>query len=164
MEFTVRPYQSGEEEYVADLHERLYSEEYGWGPAFINYAVEIPRHFAEKEKDPREEMYIAEIDGKPVGSIMLCGTEDPDAAQLRVFAVEKEYRRRGIGEALLQAALDKAGSAGYRRVILWTADAVTDALHKYERTGFRYAESVENLSWRPDGKAVYEIKMEKDLD
>ena len=163
MEPIVRPYRSGEEEYVADLHERLYSEEYGWGPEFVKYAVEIPRHFAAKEQNGREELFIAERDGRPVGSLMLCASDDPDVGQLRVFAVEKDCRCQGIGAALLRAALEKAESAGYRRLMLWTADAVTDALRKYEALGFRVTETKENRTWRPDGEAVVEIKMEKEL-
>ena len=163
MDFTIRPYRRGEEEYVARLHERLYSEEYGWGPEFVRYAVEIPRHFAGKERNDREELFIAEQGGRPVGSMMLCATEDPDVGQLRVFAVEKDCRRQGIGAALLQAALEKAKSAGYTKLILWTADAVTDALRKYEKLGFVTTESVENRTWDPDGKLVYELKMEKEL-
>ena len=114
MEPIVRPYRSGEEEYVADLHERLYSEEYGWGPEFVRYAVEIPRHFAAKERNGREELFIAEQNGRPVGSLMLCAADDPDVGRLRVFAVEKDCRRQGIGAALLRAAMEKAESAGYR--------------------------------------------------
>ena len=163
MEPIVRPYRSGEEEYVADLHERLYSEEYGWGPEFVKYAVEIPRHFAAKEQNGREELFIAERDGRPVGSLMLCASDDPDVGQLRVFAVEKDCRCQGIGAALLRAALEKAESAGYRMLMLWTADAVTDALRKYEALGFRVTETKENRTWRPDGEAVVEIKMEKEL-
>ena len=45
----------------------------------------------------------------------------------------------------------------------WTADAVTDALRKYEALGFRVTETKENRTWRPDGEAVVEIKMEKEL-
>ena len=160
MDFRIRPYRPGEEEYVADLHERLYSTEYGWGREFLDYAVGIPRRFAQKEKSDREELYIAEADGRPVGCILLCGTEDPDVGQLRVFAVEKEQRRRGIGAALLQTAMDKAKSAGYGKLILWTADTAAAAVRKYEKLGFRTVETMENHSWDPDGKAVMEMKME----
>ena len=48
MEYTVRPYQKGEEEYVADAHRRIYSEEYRWGDAFTRYAVKVAMDFAEK--------------------------------------------------------------------------------------------------------------------
>ena len=163
MKSMIRPFRPGEENYVADLHKRLYSEEYGWGPEFIRYAVHIAEDFAEKEKSDREAMYVAEEDGRPVGSIMLCGTDDPAVGQLRLFAVEKAHRCRGIGAALLQTAIEKAKSAGYTKLILWTADAVTDALRKYETLGFRVMETKENRSWRPDGEAVIEIKMEKEL-
>ena len=163
MDAIIRPYRPGEEEYVADLHRRLYTQEYGWGQGFVDYAVRIPLSFSKKEKNGREEMYIAEKDGRPVGCIMLCGTDDADVGQLRVFAVEKAYRRQGIGATLLRAVMDKAQSAGYKKVILWTADAVTAALHKYEALGFRVTETLENTGWRPDGGVVVEIKMEKDL-
>ena len=155
MDTIVRPYRSGEEEYVADLHERLYSEEYGWGPEFVRYAAAIPRKFAAKGHSGREELFIAEQNGR--------AADDPDVGQLRVFAVEKDCRRQGIGAALLRAAMEKAESAGYRSLMLWTADAVTDALRKYEALGFRVTETKENRSWRPDGEAVVEIKMEKEL-
>ena len=160
----IRPYHDGEEEYVADLHRRLYSEEYGWGPEFINYAVEIPLSFAKKEKNAREELFIAEKDGQPAGCIMLCGTDDPDIGQLRIYAVEKECRRQGVGAALIQEAMDKARAAGYTKLILWTADAVADAVRKYEKLGFRATEFKANDTWTPDGSVVNEIKMELDLN
>ena len=42
MEYIVRPYRRGEEQYVADAHRRLYPAEYGWGPAFTEYAERSP--------------------------------------------------------------------------------------------------------------------------
>ena len=89
MKIDVRPYQAGEERYVAELHERLYKEEYGRGPAFIDYATDIALRFPERKASDREELFIAERDGRPAGCIMLCQTEDPAVGQLRLFAVEK---------------------------------------------------------------------------
>ena len=163
MDTMIRPYRSGEEEYVADLHKRLYSEEYNWGPDFIDYAVEIPMRFARKEKNDREELLVADHNGQLVGCIMLCGTDDPHVGQLRVFAVEKEYRCQGIGAALLETSIEKAISAGYTKLILWTADAVTEAIHKYEKLGFKAVETKENYTWSTVGEAVTEIKMEMDI-
>lgn len=51
------------EKYVAELHRRLYTEEYSWGPAFIGYAAGIAMDFAKKEKNSREELFIAEYRG-----------------------------------------------------------------------------------------------------
>lgn len=89
MKIDVRPYQAGEERYVAELHERLYKEEYGRGPAFIDYATDIALRFPERKASDREELFIAERDGRLAGCIMLCQTEDPAVGQLRLFAVEK---------------------------------------------------------------------------
>lgn len=160
MDFVIRPYRSGEEQYVADLHRCLYAEEYAWGPSFIDYATQIATDFAEKEKDDGEELFIAECEGRPVGCIMLCRTDDSDVGQLRLFAVEKEYRRYGIGSALIEALMRKAKEAGYRKLILWTASPLTAAIRHYEKLGFQTVASVENTTWSNEGIPLYEIEME----
>lgn len=164
MNFIVRPYKSGEEQYVADLHKRLYSEEYSWGPSFIDYAVEIALNFAKKEKSDKEEMFVAEQDGVLAGCIMLCQTDSPDIGQLRLFAVEKKYRRYGIGTALINAFLNKAKDVGYKKIILWTASPLTAAIRHYEKLGFQVTEEVENNTWSNDGTSLYEIKMELNIN
>ena len=159
MEYTVRPYRKGEEEYVADAQRRIYSEEYRWGDVFINYAVKVAMNFAEKEKSAREELWVADADGKLVGCIMLCETDDPKVGQLRLFLVEKEYRRYGIGGALIKALMEKAKEAKYEELILWTASPLTAAIRHYERLGFRVTEEKENDEWSLDGEPVTEVKM-----
>lgn len=161
--YTVRGFVSGEEHYVADLHRRLYAEEYSWGDAFIQYAVNVALEFAVRPKNEREEMFIAVCDGNPVGCIMLCQTEEPSVGQLRLFAVEKAYRGCGIGGALVDALMQKAAEAGYAKLILWTASPLTAAIRQYERMGFHATESVDNTTWSTDGSVVQEVKMEMDL-
>ena len=160
MNYEIRPFRNGEEQYVADLHRRLYSEEYSWGSAFTDYAIKIALEFATKGKSDREELFIAEVDENPVGCIMLCETDDSDIGQLRLFAVEKDYRKFGIGSALISAFMDKAKDARYRKIILWTASPLTAAIRHYEKLGFEAVETVENHSWSTDGATVHEIKME----
>lgn len=62
---------------MADLHRRLCEEEYDWGPAFVDYAVQIALDFAKKPVSDRAALWIAMLDGAPKGSIMLCETEEP---------------------------------------------------------------------------------------
>lgn len=159
MEYTIRPYKKGEEEYVADAQRRIYSEEYRWGDAFINYAVKVAMDFAEKEKSNREELWVADADGELVGCIMLCETDKPMVGQLRLFLVEKDYRRYGIGGALIKALMEKAREAKYEELILWTASPLTAAIRHYERLGFRATEEKENDEWSLDGESVTEVKM-----
>lgn len=163
MKFIIRPYQPGEETYVADLYQKLYTEEYSWGPSFTSYAAKVALDFAKKEKSDREELFIAEAKGIPVGCIMLCETDNPDVGQLCRYAVEAEYRKFGIGSALTKAFMESAKGAGYRKVMLWTAGPLTAAIHHYEKMGFHTVESVENTEWSTKGTPVMEVKMEMDL-
>ena len=121
------------------------------------------REFAQKEKSPREEMWIAEADGRPIGSIMLCETGDGETGQLRLFLVEKAYRRLGVGSALTHTLMAKAREAGYRRMVLETAACLTEAIRMYERLGFHKDKEVPNADWSLDGDVVYEVYMSMEL-
>lgn len=159
MSVIIRPYRSGEEQYVAEAHCRIYTEEYRWGPSFTHYAAEIALSFPSRGKDNGEELWVAEAEGNLVGSMMLCRTDEEATGQLRLFLVEKEYRCRGIGRVLTAALLEKARAAGYKRLILWSASPLHDALAHYEKLGFQTVETVNNHDWSLDGEVVTEIKM-----
>ena len=71
MKYIVRPYRRGEEQYVADAHCRLYPAEYGWGPAFTEYAAKIAVEFAGAQQEgPRRSPWSLPARsrrGKPFG-------------------------------------------------------------------------------------------------
>ena len=93
---------------------------------------------------------------------MLCGAGD-DTGQLRLFLVEPDCRRSGIGSALTKALFARAREAGYRRLILWTAGPLEDAVRIYGRLGFVQTETSSNTDWSLAGEPVTEIKMELEL-
>lgn len=159
IDFHVRPFRSGEESYIAEAQKRVYSEEYHWSPAFLDYAVKIALDFAARDRVPGEEMWVAEAEGRLIGCIMLCRGEEPASGQLRLFLVEKEYRSCGVGRALTDALLQAARKAGYQTLVLRTASPLTAAIRHYEKLGFRKIEEVENHSWNLNGEALYEVKM-----
>lgn len=159
MNYIVRPYRPGEERYVAEAQERIYTEEYNWGPAFTDYAVKIALDFANQEKNDGEELWVAEAEGKLIGCIMLCRTEELLTGQLRLFLVEKDYRRYGVGSALTKELIQKAKMVGYEKLILWTASPLKSAISHYEKLGFHSVEEAENTNWSLDGEKLSEIKM-----
>lgn len=163
VDFIVRPYAPGEENAVADAHRRTYSQEYGWNDFFTDYAARLALDFPLREPSDREALWIAEAEGRQVGSIMLCRTDDPSVGQLRLFLVDKDFRRCGIGAALIDALMAKAREAGFEKLILSTAAPLTEAIGIYERLGFHITEESETRDWTPDGSPVTEIWMEMTL-
>jgi ribosomal protein S18 acetylase RimI-like enzyme len=63
--------------------------------------------------------------------------EDPDAAGIRMLAVDPPFQGRGLGSALVEACIDRAQAAGRPRIRLHTTDLMTVAQGMYERLGFR---------------------------
>jgi ribosomal protein S18 acetylase RimI-like enzyme len=62
--------------------------------------------------------------------------DDPDAAGIRMLAVDSRWQGRGIGSALVEACIERAQAAGRARIRLHTTDRMTAAQHMYERLGF----------------------------
>ena len=56
--------------------------------------------------------------------------------ELHLLCVRADARRRGIGEALVRAALQRAKAQGARGVVLWTQPTMAAAQRLYRRCGF----------------------------
>jgi ribosomal protein S18 acetylase RimI-like enzyme len=66
----------------------------------------------------------------------------PDQAHVRMLGVHPDQRRRGIGRALMDAAVKRARRAGKRRMTLETTEAMEPAQRLYESMGFRRGQDV----------------------
>ena len=76
--------------------------------------------------------FAASLEGKPVGETALCC--GADVAGIYDVTVLEEFRRRGIGTALVQAALRQARQLGYAAAVLAASGM---GLGVYARLGFR---------------------------
>jgi ribosomal protein S18 acetylase RimI-like enzyme len=72
---------------------------------------------------------------------------DEGAARIRMLAVATGARRRGVGEALARACVERARVQGRRQVILHSTDNMTAAHRLYRRLGFRRDPA---LDWEPE--------------
>lgn len=106
----IRTYRPGEEKYVADLHERRYAEEYGWGPALVTYAKETALEFPRRPENGRVGLWIAAVEGEPAGSVMLCETDDPSPAGDRACS-DGGAPRQGAGGRVQNADPVDGGTA-----------------------------------------------------
>jgi ribosomal protein S18 acetylase RimI-like enzyme len=64
-------------------------------------------------------------------------TDPSDAAYLSLLAVRPDLQARGVGRALLVAAVEAAVAAGHPTVVLHALDDNLPALRLYEAAGFR---------------------------
>ena len=86
--------------------------------------------------------YVAELDGRIVGTFMLTFIrhllrQGSLVAQIEAVRVEKSLRGRGLGAEMMRWAIEEARRRGCSRVQLTTNNARKDAHRFYERLGFR---------------------------
>jgi hypothetical protein len=70
-QYTLRAPKPGDFGWIVKRHAELYAEEYGWIEPFEGLCGQIVADFVNKYDPKRERCWIAEMDGKNVGSIML---------------------------------------------------------------------------------------------
>ena len=79
--------------------------------------------------------FVAEVDGRAVGSVALSPRAEGVARLSKLF-VDAAYRGRGIGRALLARAVEEAHARGYQRIDLETRTIYREAVALYEVTGW----------------------------
>ncbi len=114
----------------------LYAREYGWNNEFEGLVAGIIGDFVKSFDPAHEAAWIAEIDGKIVGSVFLMRGDASKTAKLRMLYVEPQARGAGVGAALIEACVARARAIGYERLVLWTNTVLTSARRLYERAGF----------------------------
>lgn len=137
--YLLRDPRAGDMGIVVQQQAELYTREYGWNSEFEALVAEIVARFL-REFDPSgERCWIAEKDGKVIGSVFVV-RHDETTAKLRMLYVDASARGLGIGNRLVEETLRFARQAGYKRMILWTTSILTDARKLYQRAGFQLVE------------------------
>ena len=111
-------------------------QEYGWNEEFEALVAEITAHFIQNFKPGREGCWVAEKDGRIMGSVFVV-EEDAGTAKLRMLYVEPDARGEGLGTRLVGEVVKFVREAGYRRLTLWTNENLTAARRLYEKAGFK---------------------------
>lgn len=116
-------------------------------------------------RGPRHPVLVAEVDGTVVGWGSLNQFNPRKAYDFVVdFSVyiERDWRGRGIGSALLHALIARARHLGYHKMVLSAFPWNTAGLALYEKHGFRTV-GIYKEQGLLDGKWVDTIVMEKIL-
>jgi DNA-binding MarR family transcriptional regulator/GNAT superfamily N-acetyltransferase len=131
----LRAHQVGDIGWIAHRQGQLYAREYGWDETFEALVAEIAARFVRAFDAKRERCWVAEQDGRIVGSVFVCA-KSARVAQLRLLYVEPAARGQGLGARLVDECIRFARAKGYRTLMLWTNAGLDAARHVYEARGF----------------------------
>jgi GNAT superfamily N-acetyltransferase len=98
--------------------------------------------FEEMQASGTNATYVAERDGRIVGTFMLTFIrhlmrQGSRVAQIEAVRVDRPMRGRGVGEEMMRWAIDEARRRGCSGVQLTTNNSRKDAHRFYQRLGFR---------------------------
>lgn len=139
----------GDAGYILERHGALYSREYGFDERFEGLVAEILARFLRGHDPERERLWIAEIAGRRVGSVMLT-RESETLGRLRVLLVDPIARGRGVGKKLVGECIGYARRQGYERMMLSTVSRLTAARRIYQAAGFRRVSEKDAQEWTQD--------------
>ncbi|WP_189934872.1 bifunctional helix-turn-helix transcriptional regulator/GNAT family N-acetyltransferase [Streptomyces sulfonofaciens] len=132
--------------WIIQRNAALYAAEYGWNTEYEALVARIVADFAESHDPALERVWMAELDGRPVGCVMCvrdtrrtrpaAPDSPPGTARLRLLLVEPDARGLGIGDRLVRTCIEFARDAGYGDMVLWTNDILHSARSIYRRHGF----------------------------
>jgi GNAT superfamily N-acetyltransferase len=125
----------GDYGWIVSRHGAIYAAEHGWDISFEGLVAGLVADFVGSHDPARERCWIADLGGSPVGSVF-CTRKDDDTARLRMLIVDKAARGHGAGGKLVDACMDFAREAGYRRMTLWTNDVLIAARKLYAARGW----------------------------
>ncbi|GAA2136633.1 bifunctional helix-turn-helix transcriptional regulator/GNAT family N-acetyltransferase [Streptomyces synnematoformans] len=140
----------GELGWIVQRHGELYAQEYGWDADFEALVARIVADYAAHRDPAYERTWIADLGGRPVGTVMCVRDDAPDTARLRLLLVDPEVRGHRLGARLVDECIAFARAAGYRTVVLWTNSVLTSARRIYERAGFELTAEKPHHSYGAD--------------
>ncbi|MDO8051381.1 helix-turn-helix domain-containing GNAT family N-acetyltransferase [Janthinobacterium sp. SUN211] len=147
--YLLRNPQPGDMGWIIHRQAVLYAQEYGWNNEYEALVADILAKFVREFDPARERCWIAEKDGKVIGSVIIV-RQDDTTAKLRLLYVDPSARGLGIGSRLVDECLRFSRKVGYTKMVLWTNSILTDARRIYDKAGFQLVEEEAHHSFGKD--------------
>lgn len=154
-------------EQIDDLRTLLH-EYLGWALAIDTDAEDAPTFSGVEEElatlpgvyaPPGGRLLLARSDGQPAGCVALKPV-NATTGELKRMYVRPVFRGQGIGSRLVEALVESARAAGYRRVILDSHHTMTGAHRIYQAAGFEFVDPPEGF---PESLVPVVVFMAMDL-
>lgn len=123
---------------ILAMHGRLYYAEYGYTGPFEMYVAQSLAEFVQLYNPARNRIWVCEHAGRMIGTLVLL--DRGEAAQLRYFLLESEYRGFGLGTKLMDSFMEFLKECGYSSSYLWTTEQQLTAAKLYKRYGYQLTE------------------------
>ncbi|KAN0032761.1 hypothetical protein ACTFIV_006681 [Dictyostelium citrinum] len=149
LKFILRDPIPGDMGMVVHQNAVLYSKEYGWDLRFEALVAKVVSEYITNFDSKYEKCWIAEKDGKMVGSIFVV-KQDENTAKLRMLYVDSSARCLGIASKLVDECIKFAQSVGYKRMVLWTNSVLVDAARIYRKFGFKLEQEEKHTMFGPE--------------
>jgi GNAT superfamily N-acetyltransferase len=156
-----------ESDSIAELTELLHRAYKRLGDMGLNFTAVDQSEETTRNRISDGECFIAEIDGKIVGTITLHLArrswadgwyEHDGVATFGQFAVEPVSQTNGIGRLLMNHVEQRARQAGAKELALDTAEPAQHLIDYYTRRGYRF---IEYRQW--EGKTYRSVVLSKTL-
>jgi GNAT superfamily N-acetyltransferase len=154
----IREAELGDHGWVLERHAHLFDDQEAWGEPFIALISRLIADYLEDHDPDREGAWVAELDGRRVGSVY-CMRRSDDVAQLRLMFVDREARGHGVGSKLVQHCIGFAREQSYTRMMLSTVSPLESARRIYDAAGFTQTKEEPDPAF-PDGALAQEMWLE----
>ena len=134
---TLRALKTGDMGMIVHRQALLYATEQGYDERYEGLIAGILSDYQETFDPTRDAGWVAEADGRIVGSVFLIHTDRPTVGKLRLLYVEPDARGLGVGKRLVNGCIERACEVGYDQLELWTDNVLSAARSIYERAGFK---------------------------
>lgn len=171
---TVRWATPGDAEAIARIHVRSWRATYtGLLPDEILAGLDVRRRTEDwrgwlSQEPPALHTLVAESCGDLTGFLAMAlpardAEEAEDVAEIPALYLDPNRRRRGIGRALMGAALAEMRARGYREAVLWMLRGNAGAAAFYDATGWRDDGGRRGSQYFRDLKELVEVRYRRTL-
>lgn len=123
---------------IIALHGAYYAEHWDLGLYFEAKVATEMADFLSNFDSEQDGIWFARVDGTIAGCIVICKpSTDNQGARLRWFIIDPKYQSLGLGNRLMNVAMQFCRDKQFHRVYLTTFAGLDSARHLYEKHEFK---------------------------